>query len=440
MAEPFYQRRSKDKTSHKDTIQRQAGRVLEDNRQEPIQKNNTGLPDNLKSGMENLSGMNLNHVNVHYNSSKPAAVQAHAYAQGGDIHLAPGQERHLPHELGHVVQQMQGRVKPTMSMGGVAINDNPGLEHEATLMGDRAMQRAALGSRDPVRETVQAYMKAGPAASEKLGGNGTAQFHSMDNLGMTGVDYAVMSRASYGQWQNTVQAKSQTTGVCHQGDQVVITQFRNPQEVMQQAGFLGPKVKGALIIGEGILTLAAGIAMITVSSGVALIPGISSVVVGIAKIVRGSLSIYNGVQSDKAATAISPDAQARIKEQNAKRTHVMDILRGIEAVAATVGAAAMVNPAGLVFGLAKMIRSLLTALANYLNKDKHPNAIAGMKKIAAAMHVLEVFAGGFSGVSGIAKGAGDSVQSGVKLGASIAGTTVAGSKAVRATDQVKDSF
>ncbi|NQZ10619.1 MAG: hypothetical protein HRT35_25995, partial [Algicola sp.] len=34
--------------------------------------NNTGLPDNLKSGMENLSGMNLSHVKVHYNSPKPA--------------------------------------------------------------------------------------------------------------------------------------------------------------------------------------------------------------------------------------------------------------------------------------------------------------------------------------------------------------------------------
>ena len=31
------------------------------------QRNNTGLPDNLKSGMENLSGMSLDHVNVHYN-------------------------------------------------------------------------------------------------------------------------------------------------------------------------------------------------------------------------------------------------------------------------------------------------------------------------------------------------------------------------------------
>ncbi|VAW70025.1 hypothetical protein MNBD_GAMMA10-1042, partial [hydrothermal vent metagenome] len=108
--------------------------------QKPLQKkeNNTGLPDKLKSGMENLSGYSLDHVKVHYNSSKPAAVQAHAYAQGSNIHLGSGQEKHLPHELGHVVQQMQGRVKPTTTVAGVSVNDNAGLENEATVMGSRA--------------------------------------------------------------------------------------------------------------------------------------------------------------------------------------------------------------------------------------------------------------------------------------------------------------
>lgn len=110
---------------------------------EPIQKkeNTTGLPDKLKSGMENLSGMPLDHVNVHYNSAKPAAVQAHAYAQGSEIYLASGQEKHLPHELGHVVQQMEGRVTATTSVAGVNVNDNPGLETEATQMGEKALQK-----------------------------------------------------------------------------------------------------------------------------------------------------------------------------------------------------------------------------------------------------------------------------------------------------------
>lgn len=104
-------------------------------------ENNTGLPDNLKTGMENLSGISLDDVKVHRNSDKPAQLQAHAYAHGTDIHLGPGQEKHLPHEAWHVVQQKQGRVKPTLQMKGkVNINDDAGLEKEADVMGERALQ------------------------------------------------------------------------------------------------------------------------------------------------------------------------------------------------------------------------------------------------------------------------------------------------------------
>ena len=69
-----------------------------------------GLPGNLQAGIEHLSGLSLDGVRVHRNSDAPAKVGALAYAQGRDIHLGPGQERHLPHEAWHVVQQAQGRV------------------------------------------------------------------------------------------------------------------------------------------------------------------------------------------------------------------------------------------------------------------------------------------------------------------------------------------
>lgn len=108
----------------------------------PIQKkNNTGLPDQLKSGVESLSGIDISDVKVHYNSSQPAQLNAHAYAQGNQIHVAPGQEKHLPHEAWHVVQQKQGRVKPTKQLKGkVSINDDVELEKEADVMGSRALQ------------------------------------------------------------------------------------------------------------------------------------------------------------------------------------------------------------------------------------------------------------------------------------------------------------
>lgn len=104
-------------------------------------ENKTGLPDNLKTGMENLSGISLDDVTVHYNSNKPAQLQAHAYAQGTNIHLSPGQDRHLPHEAWHVVQQKQGRVNPTMQMKGVSINNDAGLEKEADVMGAKALSK-----------------------------------------------------------------------------------------------------------------------------------------------------------------------------------------------------------------------------------------------------------------------------------------------------------
>ncbi|MEA5547922.1 hypothetical protein VB816_23335, partial [Limnoraphis robusta CCNP1324] len=44
----------------------------------------------------------------------------------------------LPHEAWHVVQQMQGRVKPTMQMKGVQVNDDQGLEREANVISEKA--------------------------------------------------------------------------------------------------------------------------------------------------------------------------------------------------------------------------------------------------------------------------------------------------------------
>ncbi len=117
--------------------------------EEPSQQkeNKTGLPDNLKSGVENLSGHSLDDVKVHYNSSQPATLQAHAYAQGTDIHVAPGQEKHLPHEAWHVVQQKEGRVQPTKQLKGKTnINDDGGLEKEADVMGAKAMQMKTVHS------------------------------------------------------------------------------------------------------------------------------------------------------------------------------------------------------------------------------------------------------------------------------------------------------
>lgn len=126
-----------------------------------IQKreNNTGLPDNLKTGIENMSGYSMDDVKVHRNSDKPAKLHALAYAQGTDIHLGPSQEKHLPHEAWHVVQQKQGRVKPTLQMkSGVTVNDDFSLESEADTMGAKAFRLSI-----PTPSSTAIYQKFSPS-------------------------------------------------------------------------------------------------------------------------------------------------------------------------------------------------------------------------------------------------------------------------------------
>ncbi|MEM7112359.1 MAG: DUF4157 domain-containing protein [Chloroflexota bacterium] len=105
-----------------------------------VQRKRPGLPDRLRSGLEALSGLPMDDVNVHYNSPKPAQVQALAYTQGRDIYLGPKQEKHLPHEAWHVVQQKLGRVRPTTTVNELPVNDASSLEAEADRMGQRAVQ------------------------------------------------------------------------------------------------------------------------------------------------------------------------------------------------------------------------------------------------------------------------------------------------------------
>jgi hypothetical protein len=141
--------------------------------------NKTGLPAQLKAGIEGLSGFAMDDVKVHYNSSKPAQLHAHAYAQGSDIHIAAGQEKHLPHEAWHVAQQKQGRVVPTTQMkGAININDDAHLEHEADVMGSKAASgmlqaKSAPGNQGAASRQVYQAVKLTPdqaSQTNQLGG------------------------------------------------------------------------------------------------------------------------------------------------------------------------------------------------------------------------------------------------------------------------------
>lgn len=125
--------------------------LLQGKFEQPVQtksENQTGIPDNVRQRMEDSFGTDFSSVRVHPESSKAPEVGALAYTQGTDIHFAPGQfkpdtsagQQLLGHELTHVIQQAEGRVQPTTEIGGMAVNDNEGLEHEADVLGAKAAQ------------------------------------------------------------------------------------------------------------------------------------------------------------------------------------------------------------------------------------------------------------------------------------------------------------
>jgi hypothetical protein len=203
---------------------------------QPIQKkkNNTGLPDNLKTGMENLSGMSLDDVNVHRNSDKPAQLQAHAYAQGTDIHLGPGQEKHLPHEAWHVVQQKQGRVKPTMQMMGMFnVNDDAGLEKEADVMGAKALRSNNLVLNSKVNESLQSKFNHS-AAQLMPNSDSPIQFYPYHNGEFNEEEQTIYQEciAKFKKYQGVFYMKSTRI---EKASKKILPRYRANEDVVRQA-------------------------------------------------------------------------------------------------------------------------------------------------------------------------------------------------------------
>lgn len=108
---------------------------------------------------------------------------AKAYAQGSDLHFAPGeyapesqQGRELiGHELAHVVQQAEGRTSSTIQGKGGQLQDDPGLEQEADEKGARAARGELAGSRigsvEPLggNRSIQRRIRPEDVAPEMVG-------------------------------------------------------------------------------------------------------------------------------------------------------------------------------------------------------------------------------------------------------------------------------
>jgi hypothetical protein len=157
------------------------------------------LPPDLKGRIENLSGVSMSDVRVHYNSMTPARLSALAHTHANDIHLASGQESHLAHEAWHAVQQRQGRVRPTHLLNKtIPINESAELEREADRMGSKALGMKA----GPLRSTpiTQGVNHSGVVQRKKVGtGFGdfeTTKFEPADDTNGKGVNIELSFQAS----------------------------------------------------------------------------------------------------------------------------------------------------------------------------------------------------------------------------------------------------
>lgn len=107
--------------------------------------NRTGISTPVLRSMERGLGRDLSAIRVHPESGEATRLGAQAFTRGNDIHVAPGRfaphtesgRALIGHELAHVVQQANGRVRPTTKVAGVPVNDDPGLEREADAVGAR---------------------------------------------------------------------------------------------------------------------------------------------------------------------------------------------------------------------------------------------------------------------------------------------------------------
>lgn len=147
-----------EKDSHKAVTPYRGSYIVDNRSSTPIQKkdsNNSGIDDETKTVFEQLSGHSFSDVKVHYNSDKPNKIGAHGYAQGTQVYLAPGQNRHLHHELWHVAQQKSGRVTADLSMNHIPINTDKSLEKEADQMGELAKRSIQRKSIHPERQNIR---------------------------------------------------------------------------------------------------------------------------------------------------------------------------------------------------------------------------------------------------------------------------------------------
>lgn len=194
-------------------------------KEQSVATSTTSMDEGVKGKMENSFATSFQDVTIHKNDESASQLGALAYTQGNNVHFAPGQynpgtqegKELLGHELTHVIQQRQGRVKPTKQGKGMPVNDNPSLENEADTFGKLAAkgksitettQPAQSGNQVQLQEDIRGEMGLTNGTVTRSSGGVTVDGETSDGKPVRDVSYS--SEADYQQSEGRIQELQQT--------------------------------------------------------------------------------------------------------------------------------------------------------------------------------------------------------------------------------------
>lgn len=145
-------------------MNRRMGRSMDRFGSRPRNTLASGLDKAVQAKMEKSFQEDFSEVKVTKDSEEASEMGAQAFTQGDKIHFAPGNykphstegQELIGHELAHVIQQKQGRVKANTQSKGAPVNDDPVIEQEADIMG----RKAAAGEVASKNKSQKTYSKS----------------------------------------------------------------------------------------------------------------------------------------------------------------------------------------------------------------------------------------------------------------------------------------
>lgn len=181
------------------------------------------MPADVSGKMERAFGADFSDVRVH-EGPEAEEMGARAYAEGTDLHFAPGEydpqsesgQELLGHELAHVVQQGAGQVDVPQGKGD-GINADAGLEAEADAAGARAArgERVTISGATSTSSGIQRDAH-GPGGGPNTASAGAASLHTV-----AARDYATIASGNVSDFRTYTQDKadwSMSIDAAHQAE------------------------------------------------------------------------------------------------------------------------------------------------------------------------------------------------------------------------------